>query len=146
MLEQIKENVYRINKNQYLKINKKGNGEVVAPARDPVTKKLNWNNIFFTGGTVWGLIKVIIIVLLLLFLLWRYSVEMNDCLEMRKHFDPNTGCIADKYFTIRQYRNITIQTDINYENYFIPTEEVDNESIKLSIFSSTEDDEKLFIK
>ena len=124
MLEQIKENLYRINTNQYLKINKKGNGEVIAPAKDPVTNKWNWNNLLFTGGTAWGTVKVILIVLLLLFLLWRYNVEVKDCLEIRANFNPETGCINQNYFT----KNIG----------------VDNEQIRVSLPSSTEGNDKPF--
>ena len=72
MLEQIKDNVYKINKHQYLKINKSGNGEIIAPPKKDITKSFwekgnkDWHNLIFTGGTFWGLLKVILIVLLLL--------------------------------------------------------------------------------
>jgi len=98
MLEQVKQNLFKINKNQYLKINKKGNGLIIAPLKDPVTKEFNYYNLFFTGGTVWGLIKIIIIVFFLIFLLWRYNVETKDCLEIRANFNPETGCINQEYF------------------------------------------------
>lgn len=98
MLEQVRDDLYKINKNQYLKINKKGNGGIVAPARDPVTKQLNWYNIFFTGGTIWGSIKVGLIVLFLLFLLWRYNVEVASCIELMESFNPETGYVNQDYF------------------------------------------------
>lgn len=126
MLEQIKDNLFRINKNQYLKINKKGNGEIVAPAKDPVTKKLNWNNIIFTGGTAWGLVKVILIVFLLVFLLWRYEVEVGDCIELRRSVNPRTGCIENSYF----------------QDYNINLKEEDNGQIRLSLPLPAEGDNK----
>ena len=99
MLEQVpNKQLYKINKNQYLKINKKGNGEIIAPIKDPVTKEFNWNNLIFTGGTIWGTIKVILIVLFLIFLLWRYNVEVSDCLVIRANYNPETGCINREYF------------------------------------------------
>ena len=118
--------VYKINKHQYLKINKSGNGEIIAPAKDPITKKWNTHNLICTGGTIWGTIKVILIVAFLLFLLWRYNVEIKDCLEIRANFNKETGCINKAYFTKNNLR----------------IGEVDNEQIRLSLPSLTEGNDK----
>ena len=123
-MEKVKENLYKINTNQYLKINKKGNGNIIAPIKDPITKETNYHNLIFTGGTVWGLVKAILIVLFLLLMLWRYNVEVRDCLVIRANFNPETGCINPSYFNLGAFgsfeRNIT---KIHLGEIYIPAQE-----------------------
>ena len=85
MLEEIKPNLYRINKNQYLKISKKGNGEITAPIKDPITKKFHWFN-FLTGGSYNHLVQILAIIIIILLLSYGFYYDTKGCRDLVKNF------------------------------------------------------------
>ena len=90
-LKQIKPDLYKINKNQYLKINKKGEGRVIAPIFNPVKdnngsnqkETINWFN-FLTGGS-WGKLRstitIVLLILLFIFGMYDYSEQCRAIVE-----------------------------------------------------------------
>lgn len=89
MLEQIKQNVYKINKHEYLKINK-GKGRIITPIKKDINKPFTFKNcdyfnLFISGG--WGnLLKIAIIILLLAGLSWSYARDTRVCRDIVGNF------------------------------------------------------------
>jgi len=134
-MEQIKENIWRLNKNQYLKKDKGGDFRIIAPIKKDLYKSFwntgnkNWFN-FLTGGSWYNLFKVIIFILLILGISWTYAHDTRVCRELRENMDMKTGCLDINYLTEKG-----IETERGlYDEY--------EESTDLSLFA--EDNDKAF--
>lgn len=84
-LQEIKNNVFRINDSTYLKKSKLGYS-LIYPAKKDLMQPLkrgniNWKNLLM-GGSWINFITIFIIVFLLLFITWGYKHDMKECMRI----------------------------------------------------------------
>lgn len=119
-MEKINENLIQLNKNQFLKRNKRDEWNIIAPLKDPITKKINLFNLI-TGGSVVNLIKVIIIVSLIAFISYGYAKDKESCFEMLE--DPFNACMKAGYYKLNLGEEIKEdEEESNRPSLFMPTE------------------------